>query len=55
MMALTAIPKTTAVPRLKRLEAPAPVANSIGMTPNTNASAVIIIGRKRTLPPWNAA
>ena len=49
--ALTAMPNTTAVPRLSRLSAPAPVANSIGITPNTKASAVIMTGRKRTIPP----
>lgn len=46
-IALIAIPKTTAVPKAIREAAPAPVANNIGITPNTKAKAVIIIGRKR--------
>lgn len=53
--ALVAMPNTTAVPSAIRDWAPAPVANSIGRTPNTNANAVIMIGRKRMLPASVAA
>ena len=45
---LIAIPNTTAAPKDIRLAAPAPVAKSKGMTPNTKANEVIRIGRKRT-------
>ena len=44
---LIAIPNTTAAPKDIRLAAPAPVAKSKGMTPNTKANEVIRIGRKR--------
>jgi hypothetical protein len=50
--AFTAIPNTTAAPKLMRLAAPAPVANNIGITPNTNANDVIIIGRNLTRPAF---
>ena len=49
------MPNTTAVPSDTRLAAPAPVANIIGITPNTNARAVMSIGRRRTLPASSAA
>ena len=35
------MPNTTAVPSEMRLAAPAPVAKSMGITPNTNESAVM--------------
>ena len=54
-IALTAMPNTTAVPRATREAGPAPDANNIGNTPNTNANAVIIIGLKRTSPALCAA
>lgn len=38
-----------------RLPAPGPLANSIGITPNTNAKAVIMMGRKRICPASCAA
>ena len=50
MKAFIAMPNTTAVPSSIRLLAPAPVANIIGITPNTKARAVIMIGRKRITP-----
>ena len=46
----SAIPNTTAAPSATRLPAPAPVAKSNGITPNTNASDVIRIGRRRICP-----
>lgn len=55
MKAFIAMPKTTAVPIAIRLLAPGPVANSIGITPNTNASAVIMMGRNRICPASSAA
>ena len=51
---LIAIPNTTAAPKDIRLAAPAPVAKSKGMTPNTKANEVIRIGRKRTCPASKA-
>ena len=55
MKAFMAMPNTTAAPRAVRLPAPGPVANSIGITPNTNAKAVIMMGRKRICPASCAA
>ena len=54
MMALRNIPNTTAVPSDMRLSAPAPVANIMGITPKMNASAVIMMGRKRMTPALSA-
>lgn len=48
--AFMAMPNTTAAPRLMQLAAPASVAKSMGITPNTKARAVIMMGRKRMLP-----
>lgn len=47
---LSVIPNTTAVPNDTRLAAPAPVANTNGMTPNIKAKEVIKIGRNLTRP-----
>ena len=54
-MVFIAIPNTTAAPRAMRLSAPAPVANSKGITPNTKAKDVIKIGLNRTCPASYAA
>ena len=48
MKAFMAMPNTIAVPSALRLPAPGPVANIMGNTPKMNASAVIMMGRKRT-------
>lgn len=50
-----AMPNTTAVPSSMRLLAPAPLANIIGITPKTNARAVIMIGRNLITPASCAA
>ena len=53
-MVFTAMPNTTAAPKDRRLLAPAPVANSRGITPKTNANEVIRIGRRRIWPASSA-
>jgi len=46
------IPKNIVVPTATRLFAPAPVANSIGITPKTHVNAVMRTARKRSLAQW---
>ena len=57
-MAMTeaaSIPPMTAVPMMRRAEAPAPVANHSGALPRMNANAVIRMGRRRMRAPVSAA
>jgi len=49
------IPKKTAVPRVRRISAPAPSAMTSGSTPRMNAKEVMMIGRNRTLAASTAA
>lgn len=49
------MPPITAVPISCWLAAPAPAESTRGITPTTNASEVIIIGRKRSRAPSSAA
>ena len=43
------MPANTAVPRVRRISAPAPPAMTSGTTPRMNATLVITIGRSRSL------
>src|SRR5919201_893264 len=49
------IPAKTAVPRVRRISAPAPWAITSGSTPRMNANDVMTIGRSRTLAASTAA
>lgn len=51
----SSIPQKVVTPIACRLPAPAPLAVTIGNTPITNESAVIITERKRTRMPFSAA
>ncbi len=46
------MPLKTAVPRVRRISAPAPTATTSGTTPRMKAKEVIMIGRSRR---WQAA
>ena len=55
MKVAASMPPNTPVPIERRAAAPAPVANTSGTTPSTNASEVITIGRKRRRAASTAA